>query len=81
MCSSDLLQGLRTVIYPVGDLPPARQWYADVLAQAPYFDEPFYVGIRCTNRVSRRSRSVAILPPWQKHRHGSAEWRSGRRAV
>ena len=36
--------GLRTAIYVVPDLARARAWYADVLGQAPYFDEPFYVG-------------------------------------
>lgn len=36
--------GLRTVIYGVGDLDQAKEWYASVLGFAPYFDEPFYVG-------------------------------------
>lgn len=39
-----MLQGLRTAIYPVSDLAAAKQWYATLLDQAPYFDEPFYVG-------------------------------------
>lgn len=39
-----MIQGLRTVIYPVGDLAEASAWYARVLGKAPYFDEPFYVG-------------------------------------
>lgn len=39
-----MLQGLRTAIYVVDDLARATAWYADVLGQAPYFDEPFYVG-------------------------------------
>ncbi|WP_310394708.1 VOC family protein [Hymenobacter sp.] len=39
-----MFQGLRTVVYPVGDLAEARAWYRVALAQAPYFDEPFYVG-------------------------------------
>lgn len=39
-----MLQGLRTAIYPVSDLAAAKQWYAALLGQAPYFDEPFYVG-------------------------------------
>jgi predicted enzyme related to lactoylglutathione lyase len=38
------LQGLRTVIHPVDDLPGARQWWTDLLGYGPYFDEPFYVG-------------------------------------
>ena len=39
-----MLQGLRTVVYPVGDLAKAKAWYSAALEQAPYFDEPFYVG-------------------------------------
>ena len=36
--------GLRTAIYPVGDLPGAKAWYEKVTGVKPYFDEPFYVG-------------------------------------
>lgn len=36
--------GLRTVIYVNDELQAARDWYADILGFAPYFDEPFYVG-------------------------------------
>lgn len=36
--------GLRTAIYPVGDLAAARDWYSKALGHAPYFDQPFYVG-------------------------------------
>ncbi|MGH8254440.1 MAG: VOC family protein [Steroidobacteraceae bacterium] len=39
-----MLLGLRTVIYPAPDLAHAKQWYTELLGQAPYFDEPFYVG-------------------------------------
>jgi predicted enzyme related to lactoylglutathione lyase len=39
-----VLHGLRTVIYQVGDLDRAREWYGEVLGKEPYFDEPFYVG-------------------------------------
>jgi catechol 2,3-dioxygenase-like lactoylglutathione lyase family enzyme len=39
-----MLLGLRTAIYPVGDLAAARAWYARVLGIEPYFDQPFYVG-------------------------------------
>ena len=38
------LLGLRTALYPAPDLARAKAWYAQVLGQAPYFDEPFYVG-------------------------------------
>lgn len=39
-----MLLGLRTVIYHVGDLNRAKEWYTQILGYPPYFDEPFYVG-------------------------------------
>ena len=39
-----MLQGLRTIVYPVSNLAKAKAWYSRVLEQEPYFDEPFYVG-------------------------------------
>ncbi|MDB5962226.1 MAG: hypothetical protein JWP59_3520 [Massilia sp.] len=39
-----MITGLRTVIYPVSDLAKAKDWYQEVLGQAPYFKEVFYVG-------------------------------------
>lgn len=36
--------GLRTVIYKVGDMNKAKEWYSKILGIQPYFDEPFYVG-------------------------------------
>jgi predicted enzyme related to lactoylglutathione lyase len=39
-----MVQGLRSAIYPVGNLAAAKAWYGKVLGTAPYFDEPFYVG-------------------------------------
>ncbi|GAB3420940.1 VOC family protein [Massilia agilis] len=39
-----MIQGLRTVIYPVPALADGAAWYAQVLGKAPYFDQPFYVG-------------------------------------
>src|SRR5262245_59447616 len=39
-----MIQGLRTVVYPVGDLATAKKWYASLVGVQPYFDEPFYVG-------------------------------------
>jgi len=39
-----MIQGLRTVIYPVGDLQAGSAWYTSVLGIAPYFDQPYYVG-------------------------------------
>ena len=39
-----MILGLRTAIYPVSSLSAAKKWYSEILAQEPYFDEPFYVG-------------------------------------
>src|SRR5262245_18430972 len=39
-----MILGLRTAGYPVKDLAAAKAWYAKLLGQPPYFDEPFYVG-------------------------------------
>ena len=39
-----MILGLRTAIYPVGDLDAAKRWYTEMLGQPPYFDQPFYVG-------------------------------------
>ena len=36
--------GLRTVVYHVGDIQSAKQWYAKAFLIEPYFDEPFYIG-------------------------------------
>lgn len=41
-----MIRGLRTVIYPVGDLAAARRWYANAFGVEPYFDQPFYVGFQ-----------------------------------
>ncbi|QEH39194.1 Glyoxalase-like domain protein [Aquisphaera giovannonii] len=39
-----MIQGLRTAIYPVGDIAEGKAWYRRALGAEPYFDEPFYVG-------------------------------------
>jgi predicted enzyme related to lactoylglutathione lyase len=39
-----MINGLRTVKYPVADLARAKQWFTEVFGRAPYFDQPFYVG-------------------------------------
>ncbi len=38
--------GLRTCIYkvPTSELVMAKEWYANVFGEKPYFDEAFYVG-------------------------------------
>lgn len=38
------LFGLRTTIYPAGDLEASKKWFAELLGIEPYFDQPFYVG-------------------------------------
>ena len=39
-----MLLGLRTAIYPVGDIAAGKAWYAQLLGIPPYFDQPYYVG-------------------------------------
>src|SRR3954465_4634333 len=39
-----MIQGLRTVIYPVNDITKGKEWYAQVPGRAPLLAEPFYVG-------------------------------------
>jgi len=39
-----MINGLRTVKYPVADLARAKEWFAEVFGVAPYFDQPFYAG-------------------------------------
>jgi predicted enzyme related to lactoylglutathione lyase len=39
-----MINGMRTVCYPVQDLDAAKKWFTEVFRTAPYFDEPFYVG-------------------------------------
>lgn len=39
-----MINGLRTAVYPVGDLAAAKAWYTEVFGTGPYFDQPFYVG-------------------------------------
>ena len=39
-----MVAGLATVIYHVRDIDRAKAWYAAAFQQAPYFDQPFYVG-------------------------------------
>lgn len=39
-----MILGLRTAIYPAPDLAAATRWYAQLLGQAPYFEQPYYVG-------------------------------------
>jgi hypothetical protein len=48
---TSLLLSLRTAIYPAPDLARAKAWHAQVLEQAPYFDEPFPIGFEVGGAV------------------------------
>lgn len=39
-----MFRALPTTIYVVAHLDAAKAWYANVLGEPAYFDEPFYVG-------------------------------------
>jgi predicted enzyme related to lactoylglutathione lyase len=39
-------QGIRTIIFPVRDIPRARAFYSKLLGVEPYADQPYYVGFR-----------------------------------
>ncbi len=67
-----MFQGLRTVIYGTTDLDAAKAWYSKVVAAAPYFDEPFYVGFNVggyelgldPNAAAGRSQAVGPVAYW-----------------
>jgi predicted enzyme related to lactoylglutathione lyase len=39
-----MFKKIRTVVYHVGNLEKAKEWYINITGIQPYFDEPFYVG-------------------------------------
>lgn len=39
-------QGIKTIMFPVKDLPGAKALFQDLLGVEPYADEPYYVGFR-----------------------------------
>jgi len=39
-------EGMKTVIYPVGDLAKAKALFGKLLGVEPYADQPYYVGFR-----------------------------------
>lgn len=39
-----MLKGLRSHLLAAPELARAKEWYGRALGQAPYFDQPFYVG-------------------------------------
>lgn len=64
--------GLRTVGYKVSDIKAAKEWYEAAFQQAPYFDEPFYVGFNIggyelglmPDENAEQSKSENILAYW-----------------
>src|SRR5262245_2664405 len=40
------IQGMQTIIYPVGDIARARALFRALLGVDPYMDKPYYVGFR-----------------------------------
>ena len=41
-----VIQGVRTIIYPVKDIAQAKTLYSNLLGVKPYADEAYYVGYR-----------------------------------
>jgi predicted enzyme related to lactoylglutathione lyase len=60
-----MIQGLRTVIYPVTDLAQGKAFYSQVLGHEPYFDEPYYVG------YSVGGFELGLIPDGTPGAHGS----------
>ncbi|QNL48719.1 VOC family protein [Olivibacter sp. SDN3] len=64
--------GLRTVIYKVGEISIAKEWYAKAFEVEPYFDEPFYVGFDIggyelglqPEEQSRKDRVESVIAYW-----------------
>lgn len=42
--TSEIMLGLRTTIYKVGDINEAKEWYTEAFRSKPYFEEPSYMG-------------------------------------
>ena len=45
-----MASGLQTVIYPVKDLPAAKQLFQALLGVEPYADEAYYVGFKAADQ-------------------------------
>lgn len=57
------IQGLRTVMYHVGDTAAARSWYSEVLGIDPYFDQPeYYIGFNVGGYELGLHPEVAGMP-------------------
>ena len=88
-----MVKGLATVIYGVTDLEKAKAWYASAFQQAPYFDQPFYVGFNIggyelgldpnfTVGKPGAGGTVAVLGVSPKsNRPFSSSWRPVRRSL
>jgi len=59
---AEMILGLRTAIYRVGDLDGAKEWYGAVLGKQPYFDEPFYAGFDSRASSSGCSPGSPAIP-------------------
>lgn len=52
-----MFKGLKRIVYPVSDLPQARQWYSEILEMQPAFETPFAVIFRvgeCSLSLTKR---------------------------
>ena len=67
--------GLRSVIYKVGDLDRAKEFYGALLGRAPYFDQPFYVGFDVDGDELGLDPDVSNVQPGGGGAH--AYWRVG----
>jgi hypothetical protein len=75
-----MILGLRSAIYPVGDIAAAKAWYEKVLERKPYFDEPFYVGFEVGGfelglipdgaAATSGARPFGVWMTWMRHWRG-----------
>ena len=64
-----MVKGLATVIYAAPDLAKAKAWYTSAFGQAPYFDQPFYVGFTIGGfdpPALERMKQLRLLPSYSK---------------
>src|SRR3954467_14430891 len=45
-----MTEGIKTIIYPVGDITQAKKLYSALLGVEPIADQPYYVGYRVGNQ-------------------------------
>ena len=62
-----MFEGLRTAAYTAHDLAAAKAFYAGILGQDPYFDQPFYVGWNVGGY------ELGLIPSDQPHEPPSSE--------